>query len=120
MDDSDTESRYPEGDSVIPIDSVGCLLLLAHASTTHLPDLRRVLNKNPAKHNLALHQRLVADYLRGANLAVIDAIVLLGMLIESNLERRDLPTFTGPIDPAPKQFLEYLQVCPQNKKKGIS
>ena len=110
IDASGTVSQYPEGDSVIPIDGVGCLLLLAHASTSHLPDLRTILHKSAAKPNLILHQRLVADYLHGANLAVVDAIVLLGMLIESNLERRDLPTFTGPTDPAPKQFLEYIQV----------
>jgi hypothetical protein len=110
IDESDADSRYPEGDSVICVDEVGCLLLLGHASTTRLSALEAVLAKIPAKENLHLHQRLVAEYLDGANLAIIDALVLLGMLIEQRLESEDFPAFTKPTDAQPVKFLEYVQV----------
>jgi Uncharacterised protein family, YAP/Alf4/glomulin len=112
VDESDLDSQYPEGDSVIPINEEGCLLLLAHASTTHLSDIETILNKFPTKETLALHQNVVATSLDGANLALIDAIILLGLLLLPNLKPTDIPPFTAPTDPDPTAFLQYIQVSP--------
>lgn len=110
VDESDPDTQYPEGDSVIPINGEGCLLLLAQASCKPLSDLETILNKTPAKETLALHQTLVATFLDGANLALIDAIILLGLLILPNLKPTDIPPFTAPTDPDPTAFLQYIQV----------
>jgi hypothetical protein len=115
VDESDPDSQYPEGDSVISLNGEGCLLLLAQASTTHLSDLQRLLNKTPAKENLATHQTLVATVIDGANLALIDAITLLGLLILPSLKSKDIPPFTGPTDPDPIAFLQYIQVLPPSR-----
>lgn len=57
-----------------------------------------------------MHRYLVDAYLDEANLNVIDAIVLLGMMIAQCLLPEEFPSFTSPQDPAPAEFLEYLQV----------
>ena len=106
----DLESSYPEGDGFIPIDPIGSLLLLTTSYATDSTDLEKLLNDIPTKDCLATHQRLVDSYLDEANFNVIDAIVLLGMIIEKRLTPPDLPSFTNPQDPAPSKFLEYLQV----------
>jgi hypothetical protein len=62
-----------------------------------------------------MHRYLVDAYLDEANLNVIDAIVLLGMMIAQRLLPEEFPSFTSPQDPAPAEFLEYLQVLTSPK-----
>jgi hypothetical protein len=109
-DEIDLETSFPEGDSFVPIDPVGALLLFA-CTYTHDPN---VINEVTAAYSstdlLAMHRCLVDAYLDEASLNVVDAIILLGMTIGQRLLPEDLPSFTSPQDPAPSEFLEYLQV----------
>ena len=110
--DVDLESSYPEGDEFIPIDPVGSLLLLATSYSTDPADLEKLLADTQNTDCLPMHRRLVDSYLDEATFNVIDAIVLLGMIIEKRLTTNDLPSFSSPQGPAPSEFLEYLQVPP--------
>jgi hypothetical protein len=114
--DVDLESSYPEGDEFIPIDPVGSLLLLATSYSTNPADLEKLLTNIQNADCLSMHRRLVDSYLDEATFNVIDAIVLLGMIIEKRLTTNDLPSFASPQDPAPSEFLEYLQVPPPEMK----
>ena len=114
--DVDLEWSYPEGDEFIPIDPVGSLLLLATSYSTNPTDLEKLLTDSQNTDCLSMHRRLVDSYLDEATFNVIDAIVLLGMIIEKRLTTKDLPSFANPQGPAPSEFLEYLQVHPPEMK----
>jgi hypothetical protein len=104
------ELSYPEGDGFIPISPVGCLLLFASSYVYDTNDFENVLHKLGSKDALAMHKSLVYKYLDEPPLNVVDAIILIGILVTQKLTAQDLPSFTTPQDPAPSQFLEYLQV----------
>jgi hypothetical protein len=113
-DDIDLETSYPEGDSFIPIDPVGALLLFT-STYTHDPNIINEVTATYSSNDLlAMHRYLVDVYLDEASLNVVDAIILLGMMIQQRLLPEDIPSFSSPQDPAPSEFLEYLQVltCP--------
>lgn len=104
-DNVDLETSYPEGDTFIPIDPLGSLLLLVG---TRISDLELLLEGK--KNNLAIHRRLVNSYFEEATFGVVDAIVLLGIIITKRLTTNDIPSFTVGQDPESTQFFEYLQV----------
>ena len=108
-DDSDPGSIYPEGDSFIRVDKIGVLLLLGSLYHRDPADLETILIKTSNKELLALHTRLVDEFLGGATLNVIDGIVLLGIIIEHRLSSADMPSFAVPHDSASTEFFEYLQ-----------
>jgi hypothetical protein len=104
-EDVDPDTVYPEGDTFISIDPIGSLLLLAN-------DYTRDSATAPGGHeySLSMHMRLVDEYLDDAPLSVVDAIVLLGIKVEEDLTKEDIPPFTDPESPEAAGFLEYLQV----------
>ena len=109
-DDVDLETNYPEGDSFVLIDPLGCLLLFA-SNYTHNPS---VITEATAAYSrtdlLAMHRYLVNAYLDEATFNVIDAIILLGLMIAHRLLPEDLPPFISLQDPVSSGILEYLQV----------
>lgn len=109
-DEIDLETSYPEGDSFIPIDPIGSLLLFATAYSYDQNVISETFSAYSSTDLLAMHRYLVDAYLDEATWNVVDAIVLLGMMIVQRLLPVDLPSFTSPQDPAPSEFLEYLQV----------
>lgn len=109
-DDVDLETIYPDGDGFIPIDQLGSLLLLA-STYDHNPELiANILDSISTQQRLKMHKRLVDAYIDEANLNVIDAIILLGLIMQNHIATNDIPPFTNPQDPASSEFLEYLQV----------
>jgi hypothetical protein len=110
--DLDFEMLYPDGDGFIPIDQPGSLLLLASTYNHNSADLKTLLGSIPSEERLTLHKRLVDAYLDEANFNMIDAIILLGLIMEKDLSPTDIPPFNLPLDPASEEFLEYLQVHP--------
>lgn len=59
---------------------------------------------------LTVHQQIVDTFLDDARLNAVDAILLLGMIVEETISKDDLPSFEPPDDLKPTEFLEYLQV----------
>lgn len=109
-EDMDFETIYPDGDGFIPVDQLGSLLLFACTYRYNPTELLNLLNSIPNQDLLALHIHLVDSYLDEANFNIIDSIVLLGMIIEKDLDTTDIPAFSMPQTDTSSEFLEYLQV----------
>ena len=112
-DELEPELVYPEGDSFIPVSPLGCLLLLAASYTFSPIDASTLFQGQESAKLLKLHQELVAEYLDGSAMNVTDAILLLGMLLEPHLTEANMPSFDDPQSLETSEFLEYLQVFPQ-------
>lgn len=109
-EDIDPDSVYPDGDSFIPIDPLGSLLLFSNKYTLNPTDTETCLLKHSTKDLLSLHKRLVDSYLDEASFNIIDAILLLGLHLSTSISSEDLPSFVDPTDAPSSDFLEYLQV----------
>lgn len=106
----DPDFVYPQGDSFIQVDGHGSLLLLASSYQYSRNGLENFLARTPNRDLLVWYQRVVDEHLEDASLNVVDAIVLLGMIIEKQLTTADMPPFDVPHQPDSIEFLECLHV----------
>jgi len=114
MKDMDLDSVYPDGDSFIPIDTLGSLLLFTKKYSVYPEEVEIFLNGYTSKQLLEIHQRLVESYLDEASFNIIDAILLLGLHLSTKLSPNDIPLLKNPTtssSPSPSpDFLDYIQV----------
>jgi hypothetical protein len=108
--DFDPDAVYPDGDSYIPIDPLGSLLLFANKYSLNPDQMEDFLQQYTSKDLLTVHQRLVNYYLDEASFNIIDAILLLGLHLSTKLSPNDIPLLHDPTTSSSSDFLEYLQV----------
>jgi hypothetical protein len=107
----DPDSVYPEGDTFIPIDQTGSILILANL---YLDDSASTPVDN--EDLFSWHMSIVDQHLDDAPFSVVDAILFLGMKVEEHLTAEDMPSFEDPQSSEASSFLDYLQVCCENER----
>jgi hypothetical protein len=99
-------NAYPNGDSSIPNDAIGTLLLFVH-SISKKPDTSKILHCGLDLEN---HQLIVDLFLDDAAFSVVDAVIFTGMLAVKNFDV--LQDINNLNDSETTGFLRYLQVHP--------
>jgi hypothetical protein len=109
--DLDPEFIYPEGDSYIPIDPIGAVILIAEMYFQSPQNFKEVLGKIAEPPDLLVtYIHLITNHLDDTSLNIVDAITFLGLYLLALLSPSDIPDLKDPDSPSATEFFTCLQV----------